>query len=63
MIRLAPDRDRPALSVGVGASPGVAVGQIALDPQVAVAMAREGCRPILVRQDISTDDLAGLAAS
>lgn len=63
IIRLAPEHDRPALAVGVAASPGVAVGQIALDPQVAVDMARDGCHPILVRHDISTDDLAGLAAS
>lgn len=63
MIRLASGPDRPALSVGVSASPGVAIGQIALDSQVAVALARRGCRPILVRHDISTDDLAGLAAS
>jgi pyruvate,orthophosphate dikinase len=41
----------------------VAIGRIALDPQTAVAMAREGGRPILVRHDISTDDVAGLAAS
>jgi pyruvate,orthophosphate dikinase len=41
----------------------VAVGPIALDPLVAVNMTSEGCPPILVRQDISTDDLAGLAAS
>lgn len=63
MKRLAGEHERSPLSVGVAASPGVAIGQIALDPHAAVAMAREGCRPILVRQDISTDDIAGLAAS
>ena len=63
MVRLAPQQQQQALSVGVAACPGVAVGQIAFDPQVAVGMAREGCRPILVRQDISVDDVAGLAAS
>ncbi|MCO6454154.1 MAG: pyruvate, phosphate dikinase [Pirellulaceae bacterium] len=63
MIRLASQQNRPALSVGVAASGGVAVGQIAFEPQMAVALAREGCQPILVRHDISTDDLAGLAAS
>jgi pyruvate,orthophosphate dikinase len=63
LIHLASEQNRPALCSGVPASPGVAVGQIALDPQVAIAMAREGCRPILVRHDISTDDVAGLAAS
>jgi len=63
ITRLASEHDHPALAVGVAACPGVAIGQIALDPENAVAMAREGCRPILVRQEISTDDLAGMAAS
>ena len=63
MIHVASEQQRPALSVGVAACPGVAVGPIALDPKVAVNMAREGCPPILVRQDISTDDLIGLAVS
>lgn len=62
-VKLASDPNRRPQAVGIAACPGVAVGQIALDPQVAVAMARAGHRPILVRQDISTDDLAGLAAS
>jgi pyruvate,orthophosphate dikinase len=63
VTRLANEHERPPLSVGVPACPGVAIGRIALDPQTAVAMAREGGRPILVRHDISTDDVAGLAAS
>jgi pyruvate,orthophosphate dikinase len=63
VTRLASEHERPPLSVGVAACPGVAIGRIALDPQTAVAMAREGGRPILVRHDISTDDVAGLAAS
>lgn len=63
MTRLASGHERPPLSVGVAACPGVAIGRIALDPQTAVAMAREGKRSILVRHDISTDDVAGLAAS
>jgi pyruvate,orthophosphate dikinase len=63
MTRLANKDERPPLSVGIAASPGVAIGQIAFDPHTAVGMAHEGCRPILVRQDISTDDVAGLAVS
>jgi pyruvate, orthophosphate dikinase len=63
MIRLASGHDRPALSAGVAASPGVTVGQIALDPGAAVAMAGNGRSPILVRHDISTDDIAGLMAA
>jgi pyruvate,orthophosphate dikinase len=62
-VRLASEQQASPLSIGVAACPGVAVGQIALDPQVAVAIAREGRRPILVRHDISTDDVAGLAVS
>jgi pyruvate,orthophosphate dikinase len=49
--------------MGVAACPGVAVGPIALDAPSAVAMARNGEAPILVRHDISTDDVAGMAAS
>jgi pyruvate,orthophosphate dikinase len=63
MTRLASEQERPPLAVGVAASPGVAIGQVAFDPQAAVAIAREGRRPILVRHDISTDDVAGLAVS
>ncbi len=63
IIRLATEQTGPPLSSGIPACPGVAVGQIALDSPTAVAMADQGLRPILVRQDISTDDLTGLAVS
>ena len=63
IIRLESDQNCPALSGGVAACPGVAVGQVAFDPHVAIAMAGQGRRPILVRHDISTEDLAGFAAS
>ena len=63
VMRLAAAQDLAPLTAGVGACPGVAVGQIALNPHVALAMAREGRAPILVRQDISTDDLIGLSAA
>jgi phosphohistidine swiveling domain-containing protein len=53
---------RPIAS-GVPACPGVAVGQIVFDPQAALAMARRGRHPILVRQDIATDDVAAMAQS
>ena len=42
IIRLAAEQGRPALTTGVAACPGVAVGQIALDPKVAVAIAQSG---------------------
>jgi pyruvate,orthophosphate dikinase len=51
------------LGTGTPASPGVAVGEIALEPESAVAMASHGRTPILVRTDLTTADLAGLAAS
>ncbi len=63
MVRLAAGHDRQPLSTGIAACPGVAVGQIVFDPRAAVAMAREGLAPILLRHDISTDDVAGMAAS
>ncbi len=63
IVRLASERNSPPLAAGVAACPGVAVGQIALDPQVALTMSREGRHPILVRQEISTDDLVGLSVS
>ncbi len=63
IFRLAPEHGRPPLAHGVAACPGVAVGKIALDAPHAVAMAAAGEHPILVRHDISTDDVAGLAAA
>lgn len=63
MIRLARCPNQPPLSVGVAACPGVAVGPIAFDSPTAIAMARNGSPPILLRHDMSTDDVAGMAAS
>jgi pyruvate, orthophosphate dikinase len=61
---------RPAVSAtcrmigrGTPASPGVAVGEAAFDPEGAVSRARAGRPPVLIRADISTADIAGLAAS
>jgi pyruvate,orthophosphate dikinase len=51
------------LGTGTPASPGVAVGEIAFEPESAVAMASHGRTPILVRTDLTTADLAGRAAS
>lgn len=48
------------LSRGVAASIGVAMGEIALDPQA--AKFRDGKPQILVRHDISTDDVAAMAS-
>jgi pyruvate,orthophosphate dikinase len=45
------------------ASPGVASGRIALDPERAQAMARRGERVILVRRDVATEDVAALGSA
>lgn len=49
------------LAAGIGASVGVASGRIALDLDQARAMAGEGDRVILVRRDVSPDDVAAIA--
>jgi len=62
-VRLAAaDGCRP-IGSGVSASPGVAVGEAVFQPEAAVALGSSGRSPILVRQDISTSDIAALAAS
>jgi pyruvate,orthophosphate dikinase len=48
---------------GVPASPGVAVGEAVFDPEAAVSLAGAGRSPILIRADVSTADIAGLAAA
>jgi pyruvate,orthophosphate dikinase len=63
LVRLAPMGDCRPLCTGTPASPGVAAGEIALDPESAVAMASAGRIPVLVREDISSADIAGLAAA
>jgi pyruvate,orthophosphate dikinase len=62
-VRVAAAEGSRPLAVGVPASPGVAVGEAVFDPQRAVAQAAAGRTPILIRTDIATADIAGLAAS
>jgi pyruvate,orthophosphate dikinase len=63
MVRLAAaDGCRP-VGRGIAASPGVAVGEAVFTPEAAVALSSTGHSPILVRADISTADLTGLAAA
>ncbi len=62
VIRLAAPNGLQPVGSGIAASPGVAVGEVVCDPQAAVAVAGAGRSPILVREDISTADIAGLAA-
>jgi pyruvate,orthophosphate dikinase len=62
-VRLRSGGGQQPLCAGTAASPGVAVGELVLDPQTAVTLAAEGRTPILVRPDITTEDIAGIAAS
>jgi len=56
--------DGPApLATGLGASPGSAVGRVALDSRTAVEWAAHGDTVILVRKDTRPDDLPGMLAS
>jgi pyruvate,orthophosphate dikinase len=49
------------LCKGIPASPGVAIGQVALDTDTAKFMVSKGRPVILVREDTSTADIAGMA--
>ena len=51
----------PPLAAAVVASPGFATGAIALTPEAAERMAASGRKLILVRRDIATEDIAGMA--
>jgi pyruvate,orthophosphate dikinase len=62
-VRVATSEQCQPIGQGIPASPGVAVGGIVFDPGRGVELASAGRHPILVRTDISTDDIAGLAAS
>jgi pyruvate,orthophosphate dikinase len=48
---------------GVPAGPGVAVGEAVFDAEAAVRRAESGRSPILIRADVSTADVGGLAVS
>lgn len=53
--------DATAITTGLGASPGLACGEIATTPEAAVAAADEGRPVILVRHATSPDDVHGMA--
>ncbi len=53
----------PVLATGLGASPGVACGEIVTSPDAAVAAAEAGRTVILVRAETSPDDVHGMARS
>ncbi len=48
---------------GLGASPGVASGEITLTPEAAVVKAESGVSVLLVRRETSPDDVHGMARS
>jgi len=48
---------------GLAASPGAAVGQIVFGSEEAEAMAKQGVKCIMVRQETSPDDVSGMHAS
>jgi pyruvate,orthophosphate dikinase len=60
---LDPDAPRDLIGRGVAASPGAAVGRIALTPTGAEEMAAGGNDVILVRPSTSPDDVAGMIAA
>lgn len=62
-IRLASDHTQDALASCTPASIGVAVGPIALDRESAQAAAAAGRPAILVRDEIATEDVGGMAAA
>jgi pyruvate, orthophosphate dikinase len=53
--------DASPLTTGLAASPGVASGPIATDPDGAIAAAEAGTPAILVRAETSPDDVHGMA--
>ncbi|WP_372736331.1 pyruvate, phosphate dikinase [Nocardioides sp.] len=61
--RFDPDSQRSLLTTGIGASPGAAVGRIALDSATAAAWAAEGESVILLRKETTPDDLPGMVAA
>ena len=57
------DPAEPPLATAVPASIGLAVGAIALDARAAKRLGAKGRPAILVRNDTSTEDIAGIAVS
>jgi pyruvate,orthophosphate dikinase len=61
--RLDPNATKNVLAKGLPASPGAGVGQIAFTSERAHVLSEQGEKVILVRQETSPDDIAGMAAS
>ena len=54
---------RSLLAAGISASPGAAVGRVALDAETAVTWSARGEDVILVREETNPDDLPGMVAA
>ncbi|MFH1331386.1 MAG: pyruvate, phosphate dikinase [Actinomycetota bacterium] len=53
--------DAAAITRGLGASPGLACGEVVTTPEAAVAASAQGRQVVLVRQETSPDDVHGMA--
>jgi pyruvate,orthophosphate dikinase len=62
-LRIDDEGTARCLARGVAASPGIASGAIALDPEAARRAAAAGQPAILVRDRTKTEDIAGIAAA
>lgn len=62
-VHLAPSSGATPLARATPAGSGAAVGPIALTSEATVALAEKGQTPVLVRSDITTADIAGLASA
>jgi pyruvate,orthophosphate dikinase len=61
MISSGTSPDAVAIAAGLGASPGVATGEVATSSEAAVGAAEAGRAAILVRSETSPDDVRGMA--
>jgi pyruvate,orthophosphate dikinase len=61
VVAVARSGTQPPLVTGLAASPGLASGPIATDPEAAVASAEAGQPAILVRAETSPEDVHGMA--
>ncbi|WP_370890352.1 pyruvate, phosphate dikinase [Janibacter sp. GXQ6167] len=57
------DAERDLLAVGMGASPGAAVGEVVFDNATAIARTEAGADVILVRRETSPEDLPGMVVA
>jgi pyruvate,orthophosphate dikinase len=62
-VSIQPTPDAKYMADGTPASTGVAVGEAVFDPHRAATAAAAGRSVVLIRTDIATDDITGLAAA